>query len=70
MQGEIQKFLKEGAQKLLKWLLNAHFSCFLINLLQIFHQKPEGVGVGRPRAPGPSLKSAIGVDSMGGGSTC
>ena len=35
----IFKIQKEGAQNLLKWLLNAHFSRFLINLLQIFHQK-------------------------------
>ena len=35
----IYKILERGGPKPLKWLLNAHFSHFLINLLQIFHKK-------------------------------
>ena len=44
---EAIEFWKEGAQNPLKWLLNTHFSRFLVNLLQIFHKK------GGPRPPGP-----------------
>ena len=34
----IYKILERGAQSPLKWLLNVHFSRFLINLLQVFHK--------------------------------
>ena len=56
---EAIEFWKEGAQNPLKWLLNAHFSRFLVNLLQIFHKN------GGPGPLGPSLKSTTELDSAG-----
>ena len=50
-QGRIQEFLKEGAQSALKWLLNVHFSHFLINLLQIFHKRGGGGAAPSPNPP-------------------